>query len=55
MIDYPPPQVPVAQQSQPSDPLRDAIVSIAQRLALCGRSRSAPRRSPAFAPVMRRC
>lgn len=34
MIDYPLAQVPVAQQSQPGDPLRDAIASIAQRLGV---------------------
>lgn len=32
MIDYPPPLPPVAQESKPADQLRDAIVTIAQRL-----------------------
>ena len=32
MIDYPPPQPPVAQESKPTDQLREAIATIAQRL-----------------------
>jgi len=32
MIDYPPPQAPVVQQSKPTDQLREAIATISQRL-----------------------
>jgi len=34
MIDHPPPQVPVVQETQVADPLREAIASIAQRVGV---------------------
>jgi hypothetical protein len=36
MIDYPPPQPPTVQESQPADQLRDAIVAISRRLGSVG-------------------